>query len=142
MSPKHLKKAVIDALEAWGIRLPGTQGGRPGKALSVYLPLEGGQRIHVGTLSIDDDEWLFEYSGAFKARQDLPPIPDFPDKQRPYRSEKLWPFFEVRIPPVARPDVELILKAKRLAAEDVFAVLAELGRQTLASPYQLESKQA
>src|SRR6266481_3996587 len=127
MSPKRLKKAVMDALEAWGVRLSSVQATKPGRALSVYLPLADGSRILVGTLGIDAGEWVFDYSAAFKSREELPPIPDFPDKQRSYQSEKLWPFFEIRIPPPERPDVERIMKAKKLSAQDVFSLLAELG---------------
>lgn len=135
------KKAVMDALEAWGIRLSGTGSARAGRSLSVYLPLGNDTRILVGTLGVESGDWVFDYSAAFKGRDDLPPITDFPDKQRSYRSHKLWPFFEERIPPPERSDVELILREKRLAPQDVFSLLAELGRQTLASPYQLEAKQ-
>ena len=89
-------------------------------------------------LSQEGDEFVFAYSDDFKLRDDVPPVSAFPQKDKVYRSRTLWPFFDVRLPPIDRPDVEQAVRAKRIDTEDAIRLLAEFGRKTVATPYVFE----
>ena len=109
-----------------------------GRTLFLYLPVED-KMVHVGTLSQEGREFVFVYDKGFRHRDDLPPISAFPDKGAEYRSETLWPFFDVRLPPVERADIASTIKEKHLDPEDTLALLAEFGRKTLTTPYEFTS---
>ena len=74
--------------------------------------------------------------------RELPPISAFPDKFREYRSSRLWPFFEVRVPPTDRPDVKQVVSERGIDRDDVFRLLGELGRRSISSPYEFELAKA
>ena len=80
-----------------------------------------GQEL-VGHLWCEDGEFVFRYEPSY----DGPVIPEFPDKDSPHKSEILWPFFEVRIPPASRSDVQEAMKG--INADDPLEILAALGR--------------
>lgn len=109
-----------------------------GRTLYLYLPVQS-RMVPVGTLSQEGKEFVFVYDKEFRRRDDLPPISAFPDKGGEYRSETLWPFFDVRLPPVERADVASKIKEKHLDPEDTLALLAEFGRKTLTTPYEFTS---
>ena len=130
--------------EAWGLSSLAVGRSLPSEhALEVYLPVGDSERVLVGTLRRERSEVVFRYAPEFRRRGELPAIADFPEKDREYRSQTLWPFFEQRLPPIKRADVVRKLKSKSLSAQaDRFVLLAELGRTTLTSPYELEAKHA
>lgn len=117
----------------------GTAAGDPGRCLYLYLPF-GEKLIPVGTLSQEGDRFVFEYDRRFRDRDDLPPISAFPDKSRVYRSPVLWPFFEVLLPPLERPDVAQIVKERKLDPTDVLALLETFGRRCLTTPYEFRAQ--
>ena len=104
--------------------------------LNLVLPLDRGERILVGTLRREADDFVFEYSTEF-AQRDLPLLPDFPKTGVVYRSPALWPFFLVRLPPVDRPDVRAAIVRMKLEADDTLKILGRLGRAAITSPYLL-----
>lgn len=106
-----------------------------GKRLYLYLPTDEGM-IPVGTLSRDGEEFVFAYDPKFIRRTDLPPISTFPDKTKEYRSAVLWPVFEVRLPPLGRPDIASRVEAEKIDTHDVLELLAKVGRKTLTTPYE------
>jgi len=134
---------VREAFEAWGLRAPtSARSVSDARCVALFLAV-GTQRVHVGTLRREGDEFVFRYTPEFRLRAELPPIPDFPDKEREYRMADLWPFFEQRIPPVERPDVEEVLRRRKMSPDsDRLLLLSELGRRALSSPYELELRPA
>jgi hypothetical protein len=81
--------------------------------------------------------WELRYTDAFKAQSRLSPIVCFPDVDKVYRSAKLWPFFSVRIPSIARPEVQRTVREENLDYDDVAAMLRRFGRKSVADPFEL-----
>lgn len=136
---KRLKETIAAVLESWGLAMPAPQKRtRPVRQLRLLVPVRG-ENVPVGTLSEDGDDFVFRYSQEFIDREDLPAIPAFPSKTEEYRSRALWPFFAVRLPPTARPDVERVIRERAIDSNDEFRLLEELGRRTVSSPYVLSS---
>jgi HipA-like protein len=94
--------------------------------------------LWVGTLTREGADYVFRYTDAFRDRTELPPIANFPDKERwEYRSTTLFPFFAARLPSIERPEVAQIISEHGLDPADVMQLLANLGRKTITSPYEL-----
>jgi hypothetical protein len=81
--------------------------------------------------------WELEYTAQFKAQTRLLPIVCFPDVNKVYRSGKLWPFFSVRIPSIARPEVQRTVREEHLDYDNVAAMLRRFGRKSVADPFEL-----
>ena len=105
--------------------------------LYLYLPVQN-EMVHVGILSQEGKEFVFRYDERFQHREDVPPISAFPDKTKEYRSEMLWPFFEVRLPPLDRPDIASQVKDRNVDQDDVLTLLAEFGQKTVTTPYEFK----
>ena len=54
--------------------------------------------MDVGRLLLHAGKWRFEYVEAFRKKEGVSPIIDFPRLEKRYESDVLWPFFLVRIP--------------------------------------------
>lgn len=138
-SQRSLFERVWDVIASWGgpdaIQLSPEEP--RGSEIRVTIRVDSG-RIHVGSLWQDSGEYVFEYSREFKDQEDLRPISAFRELSRTYRSAKLWPFFSVRIPPLAREDVQQVIAERGLDTKDQFALLVSLGGKTITSPYELE----
>jgi len=106
------------------------------ESLNLFLPLDRDERILVGTLRREAEDFVFEYSTEF-AKSGLPTLPDFPRTGDVYRSPDLWPFFLVRLPPLDRPDVRAEIERMKLDSEDTLKILGRLGRAAITSPYEL-----
>jgi len=104
--------------------------------LDLLVPGHSGEDQVIGTLTRAGDQFLFRYSDGFKRQASIPPIPEFPDKDREYRSAYLWPFFEVRLPPTDRSDIQELMRSKDLDDADTFRLLAELARKSVTTPYE------
>lgn len=111
---------------------------RPTTARRLILELElpDGRVLEVGRLSSREGEFHFVYSDAFR-ESDFPPLVGLADKERHYRSETLFPFFQTRIPPSTRDDVREVLDEKGIRDDDVFSMLQHLARRSAVSPYRL-----
>src|SRR5712691_5139025 len=92
----------------------------------------------VGTLSVRDGQWSFEYSDTFKRTGRLRPIVEFPDVQAKYTSRDLWQFFASRIPSPEQSEVEAILRREHIEEDDAVALLKRFGKRTVANPFHLE----
>ena len=68
----------------------------PADSQGVFHLVNGKQLI--GELTYSNGVWDFEYSSDFKRNSFAQPIMDFPDKEKKYTNEQLWPFFATRIP--------------------------------------------
>jgi len=95
------------------------------------------KEIEIGTLQIKDSIWKFEYSLEFQKQNDLSPIVDFPDKNKAYESEQLWPFFSYRIPGLSQPDVKEILKEEAIDKNNEVALLKKFGKFSVYNPFKL-----
>lgn len=91
----------------------------------------------VGTLNFNDGEWIFQYSDSFKIQNDLLPIMDFPDKNKVYRADELWPYFAVRIPSIETPYVQKRIKKNRIDSNNILEMLTAFGHKTISSPFLL-----
>lgn len=104
-------------------------------AIRILVPSEGGDRI-IGTLYKDGAEFVFEYDPTFATAPDSKPISAFPDLRKKYRSERLWPFFSIRIPRTEREEVREAMKRREIPDDDVIRLLGELSSRAVASPYR------
>jgi HipA-like protein len=93
----------------------------------------------VGTLSVHDGVWSFEYSDEFRRSDLLRPIVGFPDINEKYESKELWQFFASRIPSPEQAEVEEILKREHIEEDDAVSLLKRFGRRTVANPFHLEA---
>lgn len=93
--------------------------------------------IEVGYLSSQQGEWYFTYSEAFKKHHEYNLITGFPELNRVYKSEELWPFFRIRIPGLKQPVVQEILEKEKIDKNDEVELLKRFGKKTIANPYEL-----
>lgn len=94
--------------------------------------------IDVGYLSCNNGEWVFKYSEKFKNDYgDYNLIKGFPDVNREYRSEVLWPFFRIRIPGLKQPAIKEILEKEGIDEQNEFELLKRFGKKTISNPYKL-----
>ncbi len=93
--------------------------------------------LPVGTLTVQDGYWQFEYSEEFK-RSDLRPIVEFPEVDRIYKSKELWQFFVMRIPSPEQPEVEEIIRREHIKEDDAITLLKRFGIRTVANPFELK----
>ncbi len=105
--------------------------------MDIFLNLPAEEPLLVGTLTSEEGEYVFRYSEPFKRRVEIPPIGAFPRRNLAYRSRELWPFFQVRLPPLDRPDVRQVVEDRKLDKNDLMAFLPELGGNAVTSPYNL-----
>jgi HipA-like protein len=94
--------------------------------------------INIGFLHCDKGEWVFKYSDEFKTHsKEYNRIIGFPDLDKEYRSDSLWPFFQVRIPGLKQPAVQEILKQENIDESNEVALLKRFGLKTITDPYEL-----
>lgn len=98
----------------------------------LYLP-----EIEVGKLSFKDGKWFFSYSEEFKRTEIYLPIADFPNFEKSYTNETLWPFFLSRIPSVARNSIKDTIEEEKIDRTDLLEMLSRFGKRTITNPYLL-----
>ena len=91
----------------------------------------------IGTLTVENGVWKFEYSDKFRLEDELRPLVEFPDVNKTYINEELWQFFASRIPSTEQPEVEQILKREHVEQDDAVALLKLFGKRTIANPFEL-----
>jgi len=96
--------------------------------------------IHIGTLHCDKGEWYFKYTDEFKGHsEEYNRIVGFPDLNKTYKSESLWPFFQIRIPGLKQPAIQEILAGENIDQNNEVALLKRFGKKTISNPYVLVS---
>jgi len=98
-------------------------------------------KLEIGALTRDLDEWVFRYADEFRAQDKVKPIVDFPNVEKEYRNAQLWPFFLLRIPSPTQPAVRYHLEKHRLnqlEEVDEGTLLREFGRWSVANPFELQ----
>lgn len=88
-------------------------------------------------LSRNANGWTMRYTDEFKKQTQIAPLVPFPELNKVYRSTELWPFFSVRVPSIARPEVERTVREEHLDYNDVAAMLRRFGRKSIADPFEL-----
>ena len=91
----------------------------------------------IGHLELNDGIWIFYYSKEFKEQDELRPIVQFPDKDKVYKNEELWPFFTIRIPGLNQPEIQNILESEDIDKTNEVALLQRFGKKTISNPYEL-----
>lgn len=95
--------------------------------------------IKIGFLSIKDGEWFFKYTDEFKNRShEYNRIIGFSDLDKTYKSEVLWPFFQIRIPGLKQPAIQEILEKEKIDKGNEVALLKRFGQKSISNPYELE----
>ena len=89
--------------------------------------------MEIGTLSLKNKNWYFEYSDEFKKQKEFKPLTEFPDLNKTYESDRLWPFFLSRLPGLNNMPENLQKRNKINLAE----LLKNYGRKTTTNPYIL-----
>lgn len=94
--------------------------------------------ISIGTLHCQKGEWFFKYTDDFKKHTGgYNRITGFPDLNKTYQSDMLWPFFQVRIPGLKQPAIQEILEEEKIDKANEVALLKRFGRKTITDPYEL-----
>ena len=92
----------------------------------------------IGTLFCEKGDWYFKYAEDFKNHSDeYNLIVGFPDLNKTYKSNSLWPFFQIRIPGLKQPAIQEILKNEKIDQANEVALLKRFGEKTISNPYQL-----
>lgn len=130
-------KGVLSSLlksSAWGVgRSHSAERAVTGKRVQVYRRKSTDPPELVGELSLDEGEYVFDYVPGYSGA----PISAFPETTGHYRAKVLWPFFEVRIPPASRKDVQEVMETEKIDGSDPFEMLARLGRLSVANSYEM-----
>lgn len=115
--------------------------------LITHLPLDENatfilkvDEIEIGTLHCEKGVWEFKYSDEFKKKNEYNLITGFPDLNKVYRENTLWPFFRIRIPGLKQPAVQEIIKKENINQENEVALLKRFGQKTISNPYELLSR--
>ncbi|MYK39709.1 MAG: hypothetical protein F4049_05765 [Gemmatimonadetes bacterium] len=131
-----MKKGFMTLLnpKAWGISLfHSPSDSSPGQSLEVYRQMLDEKPL-VGRLSCEQGEFVFRYDSNYREE----PISAFPRIGHVYRSQHLWPFFAVRIPPVDREDIRQEIEERSLEEDQVLEILGLLAKVSVTSPYEFE----
>lgn len=92
----------------------------------------------IGYLKCDKGFWHFSYSEKFKASNEYNTIPGFPDVEKTYTNESLWPFFKIRIPGLKQPAIKETLQKENIDKNNEFELLKRFGYKTISNPYELK----
>ncbi|HMP30916.1 MAG TPA: hypothetical protein PKD85_15020 [Saprospiraceae bacterium] len=91
-------------------------------------------KLPIGELKFKEDIWYFSYTEMFKKQSNIDAIPTFPNKDKVYKSEILWPFFQARIPSLKQPKVQEIIRQKGIKEDDIIT----LGFRSINNPFVLQ----
>ena len=94
--------------------------------------------IELGILKHENGKWCFAYTEEFKKhKNEYNAIVGFPDLDKVYYRETLWPFFLIRIPGLKQPAVQEIIRKEKIDQENEVQLLKRFGQKTIANPYEL-----
>ena len=131
-----MKKSFMYLLnpKAWGANLIHAPSGAPlGRSLEIYRQMPDGGCL-VGRLSREQDEFVFRYDSNYGAE----PISAFPRIDQEYRSQHLWPFFAVRIPPIDREDMRKEISDLSLEEDQIIEILGLVAKVSATNPYEFK----
>lgn len=90
----------------------------------------------IGYLTCSNEEWTFKYSDEFQNQNEFHSIVGFPKLDQVYKSKKLWPFFQIRIPGLKQPAIIETIKKENIKYNE-FELLKRFGRKSVSNPYEL-----
>jgi HipA-like protein len=93
--------------------------------------------LPVGVLELNNGIWKFYYAEPFKQQSNIVSLVNFPDVNKVYESEDLWPFFVNRIPSTNRPSIMEVIDKEYIDARDLAALLSHFGKKTITNPFLL-----
>ncbi|WP_153847608.1 HipA N-terminal domain-containing protein [Sphingobacterium paramultivorum] len=97
------------------------------------------EKLLIGELRFNENEWEFKYSEDFKKVKDkFNHIAGFSNLNKVYRNQELWPFFQSRIPGLKQPAVKEILEIEHIDSTNKFELLKRFGKESINNPYELE----
>jgi len=95
--------------------------------------------VVIGTLHCQNGVWEFKYTAEFKEKSDVyNPIAGFPNLDKVYKSESLWPFFQTRIPGLKQPAVIEILSKENIDKNNEYELLKRFGKKSINNSYELD----
>lgn len=95
------------------------------------------QDLPIGMLSVNEGKWTFVYSEDFKKQDSVRKLIDFPQVDKVYTSENLWPFFAHRIPGLGQPKVQEIIKKENIDSDNEVDLLRRFGKRSITNPFEL-----
>ncbi len=101
--------------------------------LEIYRKIKD-EPVLIGRLSCEHGQFLFRYNPDYMGE----PISAFPDKAKLYRSEHLWPFFAVRIPPFDRQDMRETMASHSLDEDQIIEILGLIAKYSVSNPYEFK----
>ncbi len=131
---EKLAELLRNQRRSWGIHI--FRAGRetsPEQYLEIYRETPGGRSL-VGSLSQEEEKFVFRYDPDYRAE----PISAFPDLAKEYRSEELWPFFSVRIPPIEREDMREAIAARNIKSDQPIELLGKVAKFSVTNPYEFQ----
>ncbi|NEN25312.1 hypothetical protein G3O08_17585 [Cryomorpha ignava] len=90
----------------------------------------------IGFLTCTNGEWTFKYSDEFQNQNEFHSIVGFPKLDKEYKSNELWPFFQIRIPGLKQPAIIETIKKEHIKNNE-FDLLKRFGRKSVSNPYEL-----
>ena len=130
--PKRAAHKVLKLLSSMGfdqrIRVP------PDAHVSFALVYKD---MVIGHLSLRDGRWSFAYTDEFRSSRKIKPLMMFPDVEKVYQSEELWPFFQMRIPSLKQPVVRALIEKEHIDQNNLVELLRRFGRRTITNPFEL-----
>ena len=132
-----MKSAIMSLLNQardWGVGLiHAADTTAAEKVLQVRRQSDEGFVI-LGRLYKENDQFVFQYDPEYVGE----PISAFPWVNREYRSDTLWPFFAVRIPPLEREDVRKTISELSLRGDQTIEILDAVARLSATNPYEFK----
>lgn len=95
------------------------------------------KKLEIGVLTLEKGIWTFRYTDEFRQQSQIRPLINFPNLDKVYQSDTLWPFFLHRIPGQGQPRVQEIIKKENLDPKDAGLLLQRFGEYSIANPFRL-----
>jgi HipA-like protein len=96
-------------------------------------------KFTIGILSFSKGIWSFKYTEEYKANQIVTPITDFPDIEKEYSSNELWPFFAARIPTLNQAYHFKKISNANVSNNNPAQLLKIFGNKSINNPFILTS---
>jgi hypothetical protein len=93
--------------------------------------------LEIGALTLKNAKWVFTYSAPFKQQSRIKPLENFPDVDKTYESDELFPFFVARIPGTGQPKVQEVLAKEKADGNEEVVLLKRFGARSIANPFEL-----
>jgi hypothetical protein len=109
---------------------------------TLHLIYEGRVVAELKRERIEDQElYHFRYLPAFKEAS-LGSLPGLSLDVVDHWSEELWSFFVERIPDIDRPEIQALLKERKINRYDQLQLLKELGSRAVTDPFEIRVAEA